>query len=631
MKAKQQLTPAVACIRMSSAQQEASPERQRAELATMAKAHGFSIVREYVDEGISGVDTHRRKGFQQMLADVQRKDSAKVILCWDQDRFSRLDSIDSGEIIAPLRRAGVRLITVTQGEINWNDFAGRMMFSIQQEQKNRFLHDLSANCVSGRERAARRGQKFVVPYGYDREILDESGKVVRRVHFRERFAKPKSWTTRIVPTADAEALANLKWLFDSFAWKGLSICEIIVELRKRRTMTPSGKGRWHWETVRTMLANQVYIGRCINGSRKAGKFHSLKEPIIVDNAHPAIVSARTFSRVQELLKEATAKAPRRAPNSPYILTGVLRCGHCGRHMCGKINSRPPRNRSYYCPSALPHQEKNCPGAYVVSDYLESYVLRTIVDGVLSGDNLSRLRAIIQRRLEVSHKRNPDRDKTRRRRIAELQADIKQAGANLARAKGSDFDAIATTLAEWRAELLDLQAEVAPAGNEGTPAQVAEMLIEQFKEMREQLLGQDPTHTKAAIRQIVESVSIRHPDGSGRFSQCWEGEVVFRDSLGGNSVGFTHFDLRPRQTEATAAIVRSLFKASAVTNKAYMLASGSDEPVTASMQLRRAAQAGLIQKVGTGLWEPIEGVTAGRSVSFAESNGVNKQPLRRSPV
>src|SRR5689334_12750572 len=130
------LIPAVSCIRMSTDQQEDSPAQQRAEVAKLAKRHGCYIEREFIDEGISGVDTKRRRGFQAMLQYVQQADTPKVILSWDQDRFSRLDSIDSGEVVAPLRRAGVRLITVAQGEIDWTSFTGRMMFGITQEGKN---------------------------------------------------------------------------------------------------------------------------------------------------------------------------------------------------------------------------------------------------------------------------------------------------------------------------------------------------------------------------------------------------------------------------------------------------------------------------------------------------------------
>ena len=134
-KADTALTPAVAYIRMSSAKQDASPDQQRAEAAKLAIANNCRIVREYADEGISGDDPNR-PGFLQMLADATERRDFAAIICWDQDRFARFDSIKAGRYIDPLREAGVWLITKAQGVVDWNTFTGRMMYSIVQEGKH---------------------------------------------------------------------------------------------------------------------------------------------------------------------------------------------------------------------------------------------------------------------------------------------------------------------------------------------------------------------------------------------------------------------------------------------------------------------------------------------------------------
>ncbi|NQU38204.1 MAG: recombinase family protein, partial [Actinobacteria bacterium] len=48
---------AVLCLRMSDEEQVESIPAQRVELTRYAKVHGYTIVREYVDEAISGDDT----------------------------------------------------------------------------------------------------------------------------------------------------------------------------------------------------------------------------------------------------------------------------------------------------------------------------------------------------------------------------------------------------------------------------------------------------------------------------------------------------------------------------------------------------------------------------------------------
>ena len=101
------LIPAVTYIRMSSDKQDRSPNQQRDEMVKLAKKGGYKIIREYFDEAVSGADTQKRHEFLRMIADANQRDDFQAILCWDQDRFGRFDSIEAGEYISPLRRCGV--------------------------------------------------------------------------------------------------------------------------------------------------------------------------------------------------------------------------------------------------------------------------------------------------------------------------------------------------------------------------------------------------------------------------------------------------------------------------------------------------------------------------------------------
>jgi len=66
-----------------------------------------------VHDGISGDATEKRLDFQRMIADASGRRDFEAILCWDQDRFGRFDSVEAGFWIHPLRKAGVKLVTVT--------------------------------------------------------------------------------------------------------------------------------------------------------------------------------------------------------------------------------------------------------------------------------------------------------------------------------------------------------------------------------------------------------------------------------------------------------------------------------------------------------------------------------------
>src|SRR3972149_21569 len=148
---------AVLYLRMSDERQERSIGDQRTELLAYAQKHAYQIVGEYTDEAISGDDTQRRAGVLRMREDAQQGEFS-VVLCWAQDRFGRFDPIEGGYWILPFRNAGVRLETIAQGKIDWNDFAGRLIYMVQQEGKHAYLRDLSRNVARGQLNAAKNGR-----------------------------------------------------------------------------------------------------------------------------------------------------------------------------------------------------------------------------------------------------------------------------------------------------------------------------------------------------------------------------------------------------------------------------------------------------------------------------------------
>jgi site-specific DNA recombinase len=70
--------------------QEKSITQQRREVENLAKEHGYKIVREYDDQGISGWKRgDDRPGFQRMIQDARNKRDFQAVLCDDLDRVSR--------------------------------------------------------------------------------------------------------------------------------------------------------------------------------------------------------------------------------------------------------------------------------------------------------------------------------------------------------------------------------------------------------------------------------------------------------------------------------------------------------------------------------------------------------------
>src|SRR5262249_12693097 len=188
--------------------------------------------------------TERREGFLRMREDAARG-QFQAILCWDKDRFGRFDSIEQGYWVKPLRDAGVRLVTIAQGPIDWDSFGGRIVDAALAESKHEFLRSLSQNTAAGKVRNAKRAyfNGGTVPYGFGRLLLNEKDEPVRRLRRGERTDKPRGWHTVLVPTEDAEEVETVRWLFRSFAERHVSCRTLANELNARGVLGPGSAER----------------------------------------------------------------------------------------------------------------------------------------------------------------------------------------------------------------------------------------------------------------------------------------------------------------------------------------------------------------------------------------------------
>lgn len=106
----------VSYLRVSTpeqAERDLSLPAQRHAVAQYANDHGASIAREFVEEGHSGKEPHR-PAFRAMLEDALRPGSdVAVIVVHHSSRFTR-DAMEARVVKTKLRRAGVRVCSVSQ-------------------------------------------------------------------------------------------------------------------------------------------------------------------------------------------------------------------------------------------------------------------------------------------------------------------------------------------------------------------------------------------------------------------------------------------------------------------------------------------------------------------------------------
>ena len=491
------MTPAVAYLRMSSDKQDTSIPAQRDAIARLAKSGRFKIVREYVDAGISGDDTTRRVEFQRMIADAARGEF-KAILCWDQDRFGRFDSLEAGFWILPLRNAGVQLVTVAQGVIDWTDFAGRLLFTVQQEGKHQFLRDLSRNVLRGKLASVAAGKwpSGQPPFGYrvgtdtKLEIVESEAKVVREI---------------------------FRLYVGGLSWNGVR-----DELNRRGIPAPKG-GRWASNVIGRILANPAYVGTVRFNRRSFSKYARIAageiipkpqagavtndpdDVLTVENAHPAIVSRATWQAADQKRIENRPWSSVDKPR-PMVFTGLLKCGFCGYAMhAGWVPAM--RDVVYIC--AQYRSTGGCNPNRVYQGPLTSLVRDAIRDQFLSPKAIRAARQAVVERLGNIPASS----------VAALQRHLESCRAKLTKAERRllevEPDMVKTVSAQIRTlrhDVADAEAELRSASRPRDKLLAEQMAaVDEAISQWQQIVSGDATDDQslaALLRSSIERIDVK---------------------------------------------------------------------------------------------------------------------------
>jgi DNA invertase Pin-like site-specific DNA recombinase len=516
---------------MSTDRQDTSIADQHKAALAYAARHGLEVIRDYLDEGISGDDTEHRSGFRQMIADAKVRQDFQAVLCWDQDRFGRFDPIEAGYWIKPLRDAGVWLETVRQGKINWDDFSGRLMYMVTQEGKHAYLRDLSGNTLRTLLERARRGDWLGgrPPYGYataNRTDVPLNPKAKK---------KPK----KLVP-GDPYKVEVVRWIFKTYAAGEMSLRGMARELDRRGVPTPWGGKQWRPQVLLQILRRREYVGDYDWGESNTGDYSRIEggearpkprktlnkngnpkrvraaEPdiIVVEQTHEPLIDRETFMLVQARLQENRTRTTPHKGGGGWVLSGLLTCGHCGSAMHG-IHDKPRKGkpysyRFYRCGRNHEFGRTACHYHILGEQKILACLVRKLQDEFKNPDNLAELRAEIRRQEEQAENADPSQIKALKSRIAKLTADVAKGEANLPLQAPDMIDAVTRVIREWRGEREKLKGELRVLEEGPQTAELEERITraeQQLWTLHEAVASADPSEVRAVLREAITKVEL----------------------------------------------------------------------------------------------------------------------------
>jgi site-specific DNA recombinase len=504
-------------FRMSKDEQEHSIARQEGQVRPYLARLGYALAAEYRDEGIAGWKSgDDRPDFRRMLQDAQRG-LFDVILCDDVDRFGRFDMHKYGAVVDGLRQAGVRLETVAQGPIDWDDTFSQLNDAVRMVFKREQSNDTSRRILTRFVLMARQGMWVTgtVPYGY---ALDGA-------------------TRRLVP-GDPHAVEVVRWLFKTYAEKDVSLRWLVEELHRRGVRNPSGKPnagneyRWSPNCLAKMLRNRNYLGDLHWNKTSNSEFQSVEggqvvkrkkrgrrrrgeaDLIITPNSHPALIDRETFERVQARLEGNRERTTPHLARGGILLSGLMVCGHCGARMVGKNSwHRDTKDRKpvYICNGYQRWGKSACGCHYVFEADVLDVLVRKLQDEYLNPDNLAMQRADLRRQAEAANREGDGQTDRLRRQAEALERDIAQANVNMARAASAEaVEGIAQVVRLWRAERDAILTQLAEADTGRDLAALEaelDMAERQLWQLREGLEKDDPADVRAVLGEMIDRVEL----------------------------------------------------------------------------------------------------------------------------
>ncbi len=433
-----------------------------------AKARGYSIVHEYVDEAVSGraSETKSRQNYQRMLREA-KTGKFGAILAHKYDRLARTLS-EHVSLDARMHGIGVDLIAVAQ------DFGrskeGKIMRNLMWSLSEYYSENLAEEVRKGhRENALLGLHNGGRPlFGYD---VDEEGHYV--VNELEAGFVRKAFQYALdgkgnKPVADEMNAAGLTGRLGS-PFTSSSIYEL--------------------------LHNAKYAGiylynpdkKCVTREERLTRPNAIR----VEGVVPAIVSEETFEEVQRIMN-SRRRMGRKAKNE-YLCSGLLHCA-CGSKMHAHLSKRKGHEYFYYRCAA------HCGAPVVKMDEIDA-VVKTYLRDLLSERTQKLVHAAIRKYQSATSNSKEEFESAREKELVQREKEYKGLMQNMKNPHLPD-----EVVADMGREMQRLKGEMEAMRNAEPPKDyTTDQILDWLEHLKN---GPDAK----AVQLLVERIDVRQIQG-----------------------------------------------------------------------------------------------------------------------
>lgn len=321
------------------------------------KNKAWTFVPGYIDEGLSGISTKKRKHFNEMISDA-KDNMFDLIITKEISRFAR-NTLDSLQYTRELLSWGVGVF-FQNDNINTLDEDAELRLTIMSSIAQDELRKLSSRVKFGHQQAIKSGVVLGNSriFGYQKDgkrlVIDESQAPMVRDLFR------------LYATGEY-SMKQLEKLFYEQGYRNYNGNKIAHTTMSGIISNPKYKGYY--------VGNKV---RIVDMFTKKQKFLPPEEWVMFKDETgevvPALVSEELWDKANEVLRRRSEDVKNRQGvcNHANLLTGKLFCSHCGaayyrresKSKDGTVNSK------WVCSNKINNGADVCPSFPIYEDEIK---------------------------------------------------------------------------------------------------------------------------------------------------------------------------------------------------------------------------------------------------------------------
>lgn len=290
----------------------------------------WELYKMYIDEGITGTSTKKRKSFLEMMQDAEDK-KFDLIVTREVSRFAR-NTVDTLQETRRLKKIGIEVYFTEDNIWTMNDEDGELRLTImatlaQNESKKTSMRVKAGQMISF---------KNAVPYG--------NGNILGYDRVGKSFVINK------------EQAKTVRRIFDLYL-SGCGLRQIQFTLEQEGHLTATGNKHWFSSNISRVLNNSFYCGIIVYRKqyvpdyleqKKINNFDDV-EKIVVRGTHETIVTEEEFYQVKKMLDAKCVSVNNRGKRGKHQANDVwckkLKC-HCGASFNRRVWRRTENGPQY---------------------------------------------------------------------------------------------------------------------------------------------------------------------------------------------------------------------------------------------------------------------------------------------